>query len=690
MNNIRRHYIIPILLLVTSIITPAWSDTLYLRAGEQEPGRLVGMTADTVQFEGRDGIKELNKADVLKVQLQRARMFDEIESVDQISDPELRACIEGQPASEDYPSAGFITLLQRHTLDLTVPDTVTDTVRTVTKVFQQRGEKVGTKQVWYFQDTDTPRIDFALTVTPDGRVLHLSDAALKSESINARFPFYERIARFRFACKEPRPGSILDVQHTVVRVRKGPLEAFHLEETFRKTQPMLRKEVVLLVSESEENQVTMELTGPDVVKRSRSVASGVVRLTWTLTTPQRGIVDEPHMPPRTEFVPTLTLGKQFAWKALAQAYAQALDALPPLPQALVEKAIALDAKNGPQAIHDFLARSIRTVPVSQRAYRMVPDAAEISFQRGMANELNKNYLFYKMLEAASIPCSFALVRSRNEGPLADGVPSLRAFNRSAVRLAKGNRFATVVSDVLPFAALPGSMHAAPALVVDAAGGALTLTQQPRSEEEREGVRFEATLEADGTLALDVTFDGSNNVGTWIRAFKDADEQRIANTFQQIAAYLHPAARLTDFETTELADLAVTPAITLRCTIPGYASKAGEALMLFDLPAVKYTAGDVGRPERTHDLFWGHVGREACQGVIHLPEGFQVYSAPEPVVYESPTVTYTASLVVSEGTLNFSDTYDLRVHDAPAEAYAEYKACKELRANLPRQRIILTK
>jgi len=401
-------------------------------------------------------------------------------------------------------------------------------VRMITKVLRQRGEDVATTNIWYFEDTDVPRIDFALTVTPDGRVLHLSDAALKNESIYARFPDYRRLARFRFACKEPRPGSILDVQYTVTRKRGGPLEPFYAEELFRLGQPILAKEVVVLVPQADASRIAAELTGPDVVKVTSEMNGGMVRLAWRLAEPQRGIVPEPLMPPKEEFVPMLVIGEAATWEAIAQAYAEALAELHTLPQDLAEKAVSLDTENGPEAVHNFIARAVRTAPVPHLNYRILPHLPEESFRRSLANELDKNFLYFKMLEAAGIPCAFALVRGRNQGSLVDAVPSLHAFNRSAVYLKKDGRFATVASDVLPFGALPGAMHSAPALIIEAGAGTLTTTQQPRPEDELDATRFEAVLDANGALVLEVTYSGTANVGVWMRNLKDADEQELRN------------------------------------------------------------------------------------------------------------------------------------------------------------------
>lgn len=666
------------------------ADTLYLRAGEQEPGRLVAITKNEVRFEGTGGVRTWRKADVLKIQLQRARTFDDVQTAAAIADPDLRACLDGQPGPADFPSAASVTLLYRHTYDLTQPAVLTNTVRRITKVMQQRGEEAATASVFYFEDTDAPNIDYALTVTEDGRVLHLSDDAIKNESLFASFPDYRRLARFRFACKEPRPGSVFDVQHTVARKRGDPLEPFYADVVFRAEQPILRQEVVVLVREGDESRVASELSGPAVVASKREVADGVVRLTWTLSQPQQGVIPEPLMPPVEAFAPRLTLGESASWEEVGQGYGGALTALPALPAELIEKAIALDAEGGPRAIHDFIARTVRTAPVPHGAYRPLPHAAGDTYQRGVANELDKNYLYYKMLEAANVPCSFALVRGRDRGPLPEGVAALRGFDRSAVYVKAGGRYEVTESDVLPFGAMPDGMYEAPALSVDAKGSMLTATQAARPEDELAAAQFDATLDEAGNLALRLTYSGSANMGAWMRSLKNMDAEKLRNTMQQIANRVHPAAKLIDYTTSDLAALDTPALVTLQCTIPGYAVRAGDDLMLFTLPALAYDASEVGRPVRGQDLFWDHVVCEEKQGTIRIPSGYRVYSIPDKAHFDSPVAAYDASVSVEDGTVRFSDQYALRVQDAPADAYGEYKACKELRAGIPRQRVILTR
>ncbi|HEO72620.1 MAG TPA: hypothetical protein ENN80_15285, partial [Candidatus Hydrogenedentes bacterium] len=51
-----------LVLALLALAAPAFTDTIYFRAAEEEPGRLVKMTAKTVVFEGLDGIKEYDKA----------------------------------------------------------------------------------------------------------------------------------------------------------------------------------------------------------------------------------------------------------------------------------------------------------------------------------------------------------------------------------------------------------------------------------------------------------------------------------------------------------------------------------------------------------------------------------------------------------------------------------------------------
>jgi len=333
---------------------------------------------------------------------------------------------------------------------------------------------------------------------------------------------------------------------------------------------------------------------------------------------------------------------------------------------------------------------VRTVPVPHWNYRLTPHSPNDTHRRRLANELDKNVLFMRMLEAAGVPCSLALVRDRGSGPVVEEVPCLMALDRSAVLLEESGEYVTAVSDLLPFGVLPGSIQDAPALPIKADGAELTRTQRPPLEEETDETLFTAKLDAEGNLAIELMYAGTGNAQAWLRNLKDADKQRLDTYMQQIAGGLHPAAVLKDYEKTDLAALDVPARITLHCEIPGYAVKAGEELMLFDLPAIQYTAGEVGRPTRTYPMHWDQAHRETARGTLVLPRGYTVYSIPEDVDFDSDVASYAAHLEARNGTLTFVDMYTLKVAEAPAAAYSEYKQCKELRASLPRQRIILTR
>jgi len=354
------------------------------------------------------------------------------------------------------------------------------------------------------------------------------------------------------------------------------------------------------------------------------------------------------------------------------------------------KAVELAKQDGAAAIHDYVAKTIRTAPVPQHEFRFQPHPPDASAARNLANELDKNVLYCAMLKAAGIDCAFALVRDRGQGPLAESVPSLRAFHRSAVYLAKGRTFSTTVSDRLSFDTLPGDLQGSSALVFFDKGAKLLETPVAKPESELDETHFAGTLREDGGLDLTVTYSGTGNAQAALRTLKDLDEQQLRHQLEGVAARLHPAALLKTYKTSDLADLTVTPSVTLTCMIPGYATKAGEDLMLFNLPAVDYNAGDVGRPTREHVLFWFHAVRAHVAGSIELPKGFTVYARPENVRIKSKTVAYSAKFDVKSDVLRFEDTYDIRTLTALASAYPGYKRAQEARAGLARQRIIIEK
>ncbi len=681
----------------------AGADTLYLKDGEQALGVLKSMTADTVAFEGVDGIKELDKDDVSRIQLQRARLWDDVNEAAQVTDPDLRAALDTQPTEEQYPADGFAILLDRQTFDLTEPGVLKHTQRTIIKILRQRGEDVATFNVPYFEDTGKAEIDFALTVTPDGRVLHLSDMAIKDESLYGKVPGYRRLSRLRFAAKEPRPGSVIDVQRTVTRTLNTLLEPFYTEQTFRDRAPILRKEVRVVMPSIEEGTLAWCVSVPEngnskcqtgtsgcldnaPVKASRAVEGDNVVLAWSLTEPQSGIVDEPMMPPLQTFVPVLVVGDAVEWETLSSEYANKLAEVAPLSDELKTKALELGSA---QAIHDYVARNVRAVPVPFRAYSLLPRSGNETAKRGLANELDKNFLYYQMLKAADIPCTFSLLRDRTHGPLCSKVASLSALQHCAVYLEKEKAFSEAATGVLAFGVLPGVFQGGEALPI-AAGAKPVEVVETTLKDETETTEYNATLNVDGNLDIQIKLSAMGNQENAYRALKDLSDEEIRIQLQQLVSAIHPTAVLKDFTTTDLSDLSISPVLTVNCSVDGYAVKAGEDLMMFNVPGLEFSAAQVGRPERQHGLFWNQRGREIVTGTIQLPDGFELHSVPEKVNFKSSVADFAAQFKKEASNLAFTQTYDLKVSQAPADAYPEYKESQELRADLSRQRVILKK
>jgi hypothetical protein len=657
----------------------AAADTLYLRGAEQAPGQTQEITREKVLFKTRDGVKEYPKEDVLKVQLQQPRKYDEVESKDAITDADLLECLKALPTPKDYPSDGAVVLFSRKTFDLTSKDRYKVIVRNIILVLQQRGEDAATNNVLFFDDTDSAAVDFALTITPDGRVLHLDDSALKVESVHARYPEYRRLSRLRFACKEPRPGSILDVQYTITRGANGPFDTLFSEDVYGGEYPVLRKDTRILPPAKAKLAPVSTVRVPEAL--NAEVAA------WSLKAPMAGITPEPNMPPNIYFLPAVVLGAPATWPALAKTYRESCESLPGLPEDAVAKAKELFAQGGPAAIHDFVARTIRLVPVPQLHFRLTPGAPTDTLARGAANELDLNYLYFAMLKAADVPCEFALLRSRGAGPFTPDVPSMRAFDASAVLIKEGDgRFTTATSEILPFEALPSGYYGANALVLEPVGR-LCVIPHAAPDIEASRTEFTATLADDGNLNMTIMFSGNGNAAAWMRGLKNLGQQDLGNRLQQFVASWRPAGTLTNFKHSDLADLRTPPSLTLDVTIPNFATRAGD-LMLMNIPSLNYDAAEVGRPTREHAMWWDYILHESCTGRINLPKGYGIYTLPTLESSDTPVASYKADMRQDGDALLFEDAFALKSTQAPAEQYGQYKTCIETRADATRQRIIL--
>ncbi|MBR4673892.1 MAG: DUF3857 domain-containing protein [Victivallales bacterium] len=198
-------------------------------------------------------------------------------------------------------------------------------------------------------------------------------------------------------------GSIIEYQYTYVR-KQGDIP-FSFVTSFRETAPVLHRSVT--ISHHTSIPIAINLSqngtfmpkGTDNVKYEKKEAKGIVQHSWTCTN-QKPFSPEANLPRLRYILPSLcvTTGN---WKNYCAQMKKAIESkthATPAIQKIVEEMKGMDDLKKARAIHDMVARSIRSAgPEFHRLSLDTISEAGATLTDGYGNALDRAVLIYTLL-----------------------------------------------------------------------------------------------------------------------------------------------------------------------------------------------------------------------------------------------------------------------------------------------------
>ena len=683
------------LCLFGSILYAQETDVLYTKKGEEYVGRLIEISENRVVFQhGIEGRMEFDLSDVQRVELGKSRTGDAWRTVGDIKDETLLNALAIAPPDSAYPHSGYLTLYQEATYRLHEDGSVRITKRKIQKVFKERGKRVANNALYYMSDNSNAQIDFGRTVTAEGDVIPISDAAIQDGSVFSQYPDYQNLNKKHSALKKVKEGSVIDYQTTMVVERTDFLHPFLVDVSFGDREPILRKTLKVIVPKGVECAYQMRRFGTDEPSSVEETGDGSLQYTWTLEhTPE--MIAENFMPETEDLWPRVAFAPKAQWADLSRKYAGILEEHLKGSPSLKEKAaeIVKGVKNkteAARALYTYMVKQIRTIPVPYNLYSLIPKDIVQTYQKKYGNNLDKSLLFLGLLREAGITANLCLIVPQSEGALMEEVPSLGHFSDCLVRIAAEDTllYAGVLDETIAFGALDADYQNVRGLIIDQAHPELVTTPLLDAEGEAKRRSVEVVISADGTFIVRDHTRYTGQSAAQVRTLKVMRADELKKIFQEAVGRIHPNAELLSYQVSDLDDLSAPVEITTEYRIRDYALQAGKSLMVFQLPDLEYSAYEVGKATRIHPLDWSHRTLETNQYTLALPEGFDVYHLPGDVHYNTPLITYQARFEQKNGDIRFTDASTRKAVFAPAGDYLLYKKGIEAKAKLAKEWVVL--
>ena len=693
----KRLFALPLLVLLAATLAPAQTanDVLYLQDGRERVGKLVSISADTIIFwvEGEDQATTFVKEEIQRVDLSRQRMGDDVRNVADLEDPLLQRILEHQPSKIAFPDSGHVVLYQLFDYYFDDNNQYTLHERHIEKILLERGKDQANVARYYKKGEETLEIDFARTINPDGSITPISDAAVDTASVYANNPEYEKLQQVKFAMKQVKEGSILDYQTTKVRTN-SLLDPFLTSMLFRDDEPIMEAELRINVPRGCELLHREDRLGDNVEFTREEKGDRVIYRYVAKQCPR--VVPESMMPPANDVYPRVTASLATTWDAIGQAFGEAMRQSNSPSDEIKAKVAELiagasDQEERARRIYHYFTEAINHQWVRPQNYSYAPRPVSNVFAKRSGNSLDKALLLCVMLEEAGLPAGVVLACPQGSGKLLEDVPNIRQFDDAlvAVTLPSGRRFLPLYDESVRFGQMTSRYQSTRGLLVTADGSEMVTIPLNPPEDELYATEYRVRVMPSGDLTVlkTETLTGNNEINRR-NAWKDMKEEELRRSFEVQLTGMYSKARLDKYTIENLHDVTQPLKFTQEYTLVDYAMRAGDDLLVFQLPEIDYGAASVGKPSREFPLKWWQRSKTINTMTVEIPPGFRIYYAGKDYQANCDVAVFNATFTSSGRDIRYSDDYVQSKLEAPSQTYGDYKACIETRARVSKEWIVL--
>ena len=476
-----------------------------------------------------------------------------------------------------------------------------------------------------------------------------------------------------------QPGSTLVLQYRLDTPPKGYLARYYNETwSFQGVGDQRLESTLVLWA-----PLTAKLHEYKVgqVEHKQEKRGELLRFTWT-TRDTPPLISEPGMPTVGELAVNIHLSTVPDWKTWLsweqallegvfrdspelEVIARGLGKGDPEPQEKLDR------------IHTFVMEEIRY----QQDYEsfiagVKPHPASMTLERRYGDCKDKAVLFIELARKLGLDAHFALVRTRDAGPVRQDVP-MQQFNHAIVYVPEQQgvnaRFYDPTAELLDVASVRTDDVGTQSLVFDPKTNVHTWREIPfqNPEANRETTTVALEIDPKGGAKGSLTLEAVGRSGSLIR--RTAKNQAIfTQVGQRIASSYLPNATTSDVRALEVESLRVPAAIRMEVAAGTFARPEGDTLRV-KLPSDANPRNTFSLATRNHPLLLGTPTQQQMQLELTLPEGFEAKKLPAGGTVSLPCLSLSREVSQVGRVVKSKQTWRTTCERLSASEYPTYRA-----------------
>lgn len=323
-----------------------------------------------------------------------------------------------------------------------------------------------------------------------------------------------------------------------------------------------------------------------------------------------------------------------------------------------------------------------------------PHAAPMVLARGYGDCKDKSVLFITLARLLGIETRFALVRTRNLGPIRKEVPS-QQFNHAIIYvppqegIAQG-RFFDPTADALDVNVLRDDVQGTTAFVLDLEKEKFDWVEIPYQDPEMNFIVYDlaASLASDGSAQIRLIIELQGKLASVFRRLSRNAEQ-LEQVLQHVVHEVNPGAGLEKYEFVEKDDLFKPVKITVSFRSPSLARfEQGELRLV--LPSDLHPENLFGLEQRRYDLALGVPTQMTWRQRIELPGDFVLKHLPEDYSLESDCMSFSRTVAGDGGVIRAEQTLKTHCERINASDYEDYRERVNALSRALEESVVMTK
>ena len=614
-----------------------------------------------------------------------------------LSDKDIKDLLENTPEQEDYPEAGAVVLLADETFEVFDDNTAEFDFHFMVKIFNERGKQEFSElKIGYDSTFEDVELEYARTITSDGRVVYVGDKHIRDVSLYLNFPLYSN-ARVRIiSMPEVANGSIIEYKAKKRRKQLVNKKDFIINYYVQESEPI--KEAKFYLKIPQDRQINYKLLNTQYntfnaeLHPKESVVDGKKLYSWELKDIPE-IIPEPGMPPAARINPIFMVSSFADWNDVYKWWYELYKDKIEINDEIKEKVNELVKDKNSQedkarAIAHFCAKDIRYVVVEYGTAGYEPHSAIDIFKNRYGDCKDQAILLIGMLRSIGVEAYPVLIPTYGSIDMQKDFPGITFNHAIAVaRLDEEWIFMDPTGQTISFKGLPsGDQDRDVFAVLDNEYKILTTPLFP-SEDNMSAITMNIAIDKNEKLYAkrEVKTKGAFLYGQryWLQFTKPKlIEESLLNTANSFAAGAH----LENYNISNVDDMDKDLLLEYEFSAPQFLIEAKPDRLIPRLGDINISP--VVREERIYPIESSILIEVKDVMQIEIPKHLKIKYLPKDITIDSSWFDYINSYELKENTVVFTQIYKRKKRLISLDEYFEYKTLLEDISVQTNQHIIL--